>query len=146
MLKGLHLNFIRLFGKNDLQADWRVRGIRYLGLRYSTKIADMVGENVGKLFRTTKQQLELWSKLKLCWFSRIAVMKMNVLPKFNLFFLHMLLTIPNNLINSIQMFLNRFIWCNKCPRIRARVMQQNTQEGGVGVPNIRELITKELNW
>lgn len=70
-----------------LQAKWKTSGIRYLGLKYSIHISDMV-ENVGKLFRTIKQQLEHWSKLKVSLFGRIAIIKMNVLPKFNFFFFY----------------------------------------------------------
>lgn len=112
--------------------------IRYLAILYSTKITEKVEDNLGKLYNITKQQLEVWHKLNLSWFDRVAVTNMNILPNFNFLFLHMPLHVPKKLLNSIQMILNRFIWSKKkTARIRARMMQQSVYDGGIGTPNIK---------
>lgn len=79
------------------QAKWKDRGIRYLGIKFSSKIEHMVTDNVVNLLKTVKQHLEVWTKLHLSWFGKIAVIKMNVLLQFCL--KNMNLTIPQKVIN-----------------------------------------------
>lgn len=45
------------------QDRWRTRGIRYLGMIYSSKIIEVVDDNVMKLYNTIKHQLEVSHKL-----------------------------------------------------------------------------------
>lgn len=62
------------------QAKWKSRGIRYLCIRFSTNIDHMIKDSVLNFHQKIKQQCEVWTKLHLSWFGRIAVIKMNVLP------------------------------------------------------------------
>lgn len=44
------------------QAKWKNKGIRYLGIKFSSKIYEVVKDNLINLGQTVKQQLETWSK------------------------------------------------------------------------------------
>lgn len=41
------------------------------------KLEDMITDNVVKLLQQIKQRLEVWDKLHLSWFGRVAVIKTN---------------------------------------------------------------------
>lgn len=75
-------------------AKWKDNHIRYLGIRFLSKIDDMVTDNIGSLLQQVRHQLVVWTKLRLTWFGRVAVFKMKDLPKFIFVLLHLNLTIP----------------------------------------------------
>lgn len=107
-------------------------------MKIKNQIKILFLKNVRKLYNTFKQQFEVWHKLKLSWFGRVLVIKMNIPPKFNFVFLHMALHISKKLLNSVQTIINRFIWSKNPSRIRARMIQQSVHDGEAGVRNIKE--------
>lgn len=56
----------------------------------------MIEDYVQKSFSTIKQEVELWSKLQFTWMGRIAMIKMNILPRFVFIFLNMNLPAQKN--------------------------------------------------
>lgn len=59
--------------------------VRYLGIKITLKLEDLIKVNLTPLLKDVQKQLESWNKLPLPWFGPIAVIKMKVLPRF-LFF------------------------------------------------------------
>lgn len=70
-------------------AKWKDRGIRYLGIKISKNIVNMVKDNIEDLATNLLQQLRRWVKLRLTWFGRVSVIKMNVLLWILIYFLDM---------------------------------------------------------
>lgn len=56
----------------------------------------MITDNLISLLQTIKQQLEIWIKLHLTQFGKVAVTKMNVLPRFIFVFLNLNNYLKNN--------------------------------------------------
>lgn len=93
----------------------------------------MIKYNIEQLWQTVKKQCEIWAKLPITLCGRIAIVKMNILPRFLFFSTTLNVTIPIALINKIQSTTNKFIWNHKPPRIKATIMQQQIREGGLAV-------------
>lgn len=51
------------------------RGVRYLGLNFSSDLSVIVQNNFTSLINMTKNVLAHWSKLKLRWIGRISAIK-----------------------------------------------------------------------
>lgn len=98
-------------------AKWKNRGIRrYLGVKFSANLKDMIKDNIEDLWHKIKQ-LEIWTTLPISWYGRIAIIKRNVVPRFLFIFSTINLPISKKLINKIQASINKFIWSYKIPRI-----------------------------
>lgn len=64
------------------QAKWKEIDIRYLGIKFSTSVEEMILDHVVDLLQKISQQVEVWNGLPLTWLGRVTVTKMNIVPKF----------------------------------------------------------------
>lgn len=96
----------------------------------------MIQSNIGELVGKLQHQLKNWIMLTLSWLGRIVVVKMNVLPWLLFYFLDLNLAVPKKMIMNIETLISKFIWKFKPLRIKAGILQQNVQKGGLALPNI----------
>ncbi len=61
--------------------------------------------------------------------------KMNLLPRFNFFFSMLPLSPPPGYFKEINSIISKFIWNDKCPRIKLTTLQHPNSTGGLAVPN-----------
>lgn len=73
--------------KQVSSADWKQEGIRYLWIYVTSELTSLVSINLIPLVNRVKNNLANWLKLRLSWFGRVAVMKMNILLKIVFLFL-----------------------------------------------------------
>ncbi len=60
---------------------------------------------------------------------------MNLLPQFNFFFSMLPLSPPPGYFKEINSIISKFIWNDKCPRIKLTTLQHPNSAGGLAVPN-----------
>ncbi len=61
---------------------------------------------------------------------------MNLLPRFHFYFFSMLpLSPPPGYFKEINSIISKFIWNDKCPRIKLTTLQHPNSAGGLAVPN-----------
>ncbi len=60
---------------------------------------------------------------------------MNLLPRFNFFFSMLPLSPPPGYFKEINSIISKFIWNDKCPRIKLTTLQHPNSAGGLAVPN-----------
>ncbi len=65
---------------------------------------------------------------------------MNLLPRFNFFFSMLPLSPPPGYFKEINSIISKFIWNDKCPRIKLTTLQHPNSAGGLAVPNLNYII------
>ncbi len=60
---------------------------------------------------------------------------MNLLPRFNFFSSMLPLSPPPGYFKEINSIISKFIWNDKCPRIKLTTFQHTSSWGGLAVPN-----------
>ncbi len=79
--------------------------------------------------------IQRWKNLKVSLQGRISTVKMNLLPRFNFFFSMLPLSPPPGYFKEINSIISKFIWNDKCPRIKLTTLQHPNSAGGLAVPN-----------
>lgn len=68
---------------------------------------------------------------------RVAIIKINVLPRL-LYVLQMLPTnIPSKIFKKIHSIVGAFVWNNKRPRMELSKLQLPNHKGGLSIPNFQ---------
>lgn len=116
---------------------WSTMGFVYLGIHITPKFDQMFKSNFTPLFNRIKLDLERWNTLPISWLGRIALLKMNVLPRL----LYPIQMIPvlflQKTLKDIDRWFSSFIWANKRPRLRINILRLPEDMGGLGLPDIR---------
>lgn len=114
---------------------WNKHSITYLGIQLPTNLENLYAANFKPLLNNIKADLDKWDRSNFSWFGRIAILKMNVLPRI----LYALQTIPIKLPNTFFLSLTKlfrtFIWNHKRPRIQFTQLTKPKNKGGIGLPN-----------
>lgn len=64
-----------------LSFQWKTRYITYLGTEISTHLSDLYVLNYSPLLTKNRRNLASWQNVKILWFERINILKMDILPK-----------------------------------------------------------------
>lgn len=115
---------------------WSKGFIRYLGILVGKFHAEMLEGNIMSLITQIQEKCASWGVYSLSLFSRIAAIKMFLLPKILFVCLNAALTIPVKILNTFQDILNRFLWGYKRACIHSRILVQKLELGGLAVPDI----------
>uniref|UniRef100_A0A3P9IF90 HAT C-terminal dimerisation domain-containing protein n=1 Tax=Oryzias latipes TaxID=8090 RepID=A0A3P9IF90_ORYLA len=94
-------------------------------------------ENYGKLMLNLKSDLTRWEILPLSLVGRIETVKMNVLPRLLYLFQALPIWIPSSTFKILNKMISTFVWQNKKPRIRKKLLCSSKRDGGLGLPNLR---------
>ncbi len=65
---------------------------------------------------------------------------MNLLPRFNFFFSMLPLSPPPGYFMQINSIISKFIWNDKCPRIKLTTLQHPNSAGGLALPILNCII------
>lgn len=84
-----------------------------------------------------KKDLARWEVLPLSMFGRIETVKMNILPRLLFIFQSLPVWVPVLAFNTLEKFISKFVWQNKRPRIRLKILMSNKDGGGLNLPNLR---------
>ena len=116
---------------------WSPSGFVYLGVSITPTFDELYTANFPPLFKTIKADLDRWAPLPLSWLGRIALIKMNVLPRI-LYPLQMVpVLLTNKVIKVLEGWLSSFIWSGRKPRLKMSKLQMAGVDGGLDLPNIR---------
>ncbi len=116
---------------------WSPTGFIYLGVHVTPTFGQMFKSNFPPLLESIRADLDRWAPLPLSWLGRVALIKMNVLPRL-LYPLQMIpILLSNKVIKMLEGWLSSFIWSKRRPRLKMTKLQMAGCEGGLDVPNLR---------
>ncbi len=92
-------------------------------------------DNFNNILVKVKNDIQRWKNLKVSLQGRISTVKMNLLPRFNFFFSMLPLSPSPGYFKEINSIISKFIWNDKCPRIKLTTLQHPNSAGGLAVPN-----------
>uniref|UniRef100_A0A8C5QWS4 Reverse transcriptase domain-containing protein n=1 Tax=Leptobrachium leishanense TaxID=445787 RepID=A0A8C5QWS4_9ANUR len=122
--------------QRDYPYDWRKSHITYLGVKIAFSSADLFRYNYQPMLTQLRNLCMNWSKVEVSWAGRIAALKMSLLPKLLYLFRALPMALPRSYLPNLQSVLSRFVWRGKRPRVRAALLNQSIENGGMGVPNV----------
>lgn len=80
--------------------------------------------------------MEDWASLKLSLFGKISAVKMSTLPKLNFLFQNLPILTSYKILDKIEKDIRDFIWEKRKPRIKYKLLFEDTERGGVALPSI----------
>ncbi len=110
----------------------------YLGITIYKNIHKIARDNFNNILVKVKNDIQRWKNLKVSLQGRISTVKMNLLPRFNFFFSMLPLSPPPGYFKEINSIISKFIWNDKCPRIKlttTHLTPHYNSAGGLAVPN-----------
>uniref|UniRef100_A0A803TV15 Reverse transcriptase domain-containing protein n=1 Tax=Anolis carolinensis TaxID=28377 RepID=A0A803TV15_ANOCA len=111
--------------------------IKYLGIWISAKNNQLLDLNYTRIWKEIKSDLEKWKYLNISLMGRIAVIKMNILPKLLYLFQNIPIIRSTKLFKDWQKEVMRFVWKNKKARIKYSTMISRKNRGGLEVPDLK---------
>ena len=129
-----------------LDIDWNPSKFKILGIWFTNDLRDCVSLNFREKFLEVKNLYKIWLKRQITPLGRVAILKSLILSK--LVYLWILLpNPPDNQIDELQKSIFRFVWGNKNDRINRNASVQNIENGGIGIPDVRQYIKSlKLTW
>ena len=117
---------------------WSPSGFVYLGIFITPSFSQMYKSNFVPLFGKIRQDLERCHSLPVSWLGRIALIKMNVLPRL-LYPVQMIpILFSNRALKDLNSWLSSFIWSKRRPRLKMAVLQLlPSSMGGLDLPNVK---------
>lgn len=112
-------------------------GFVYLGVKITPDIDTIVATNYDPLISEVEESLNKWMTMPISVIGRINMIKMNILAKFLHLFQSLPLPLPKEFFDKLNGIFNRFIWNNKKPRLRLRLLYLPYERGGLQLPNLR---------
>ena len=116
---------------------WSKGGFRYLGVILTHTSNQLYKANYDKLISQIKNDLERWEMLPLSLVGRVETIRMNVLPRLLFLFNALLITVPVSTFIFLDKPVSIFIWQNKRPRVRLKVLCARKDKGGLALPHFR---------
>uniref|UniRef100_A0A670JTK1 Reverse transcriptase domain-containing protein n=1 Tax=Podarcis muralis TaxID=64176 RepID=A0A670JTK1_PODMU len=111
--------------------------VKYLGVNLTSKNLNLFKDNYEKCWSEVKKDLEIWSRLKLSLLGRIAVIKMNVLPRMLFLFQTLQILDKMDCFKRWQKDISKFVWQGKKPRIKFKILTDAKDRGGFALPDLR---------
>lgn len=118
--------------------NWKSTTMKYLGVTITKTTESLYGSNYDKIDKSIKKDIDRWTVLSLDFSSRIATIKMNVLPRLLYLFQALPVEIPEKQFRAWDKTISRFIWNGQRPRIKFVTLQLEKQKGGMALPNLKE--------
>lgn len=130
---------------------WETSALTYLGIWLTPRLTHTYEHNLLPLLKTISIDLKTWNAQHFSWFGRIAICKMNILPKVLYLFRNIPLKIPQSFFKTLQSIQSKFIWAHKKPRVKFTLLTQANETGGMGIPDFRNYyyashVTRIIDW
>lgn len=113
-----------------------VKKFKYLGIEVTQKNLDLFSNNYEKLWLKIEKDLVKWKSLKLSLLGRVALIKMSVLLKLTFLFQTIPIVKEKKTFDNWQRKIMRFIWLEKKPRVKLKIMIDEQKRGGLQVPHL----------
>lgn len=111
--------------------------VLYLGVRISTSLSTISSTNYALTLKRVEEDIDRWRHLPASVPARIAVIKMNILPRINFVSSMIPLAPPPGYWQKLDSLLRRYVWNGKRPSIKWSALQHSKKEGGLACPNFR---------
>uniref|UniRef100_A0A670JTV0 Reverse transcriptase domain-containing protein n=1 Tax=Podarcis muralis TaxID=64176 RepID=A0A670JTV0_PODMU len=111
--------------------------VKYLGVNLTSKNVNLFKDNYDKCWTEVKKDLDIWSRLRLSLLGRIAVIKMNVLPRMLFLFQTLQIVDKMDCFKKWQKDISKFVWQGKKPRIKFKILTDAKDRGGFALPDLR---------
>uniref|UniRef100_A0A670HXE1 Reverse transcriptase domain-containing protein n=1 Tax=Podarcis muralis TaxID=64176 RepID=A0A670HXE1_PODMU len=111
--------------------------VKYLGVNLTSRNVNLFKDNYEKCWTEVKKDLEIWSRLRLSLLGRIAVIKMNVLPRMLFLFQTLQILDKMDCFKRWQKDISKFVWQGKKPRIKFKILTDAKDRGGFALPDLR---------
>lgn len=130
----------------DFDLDWDQKPIKILGVTFTPEVFDVWQHNAPEILQKVENILAVWSKRKLTLQGKITIIKSVALSKF----VHLFLSLPNppdNLIQTLNKMLYKFLWNSGPDRIKRKVIVKNLSKGGLRMIKIDKFIhALKITW
>uniref|UniRef100_A0A803TAQ7 Reverse transcriptase domain-containing protein n=1 Tax=Anolis carolinensis TaxID=28377 RepID=A0A803TAQ7_ANOCA len=121
--------------------------LRYLGIWLTHKNAHLLENNYHVKWKEISKDLKKWANIKISLLGRIALIKMNVLPKLLYLFQNLPIIRSAKIFSTWNKEILKFVWKGKRPRIKYLTMTDSKSRGGLGLPNLRIYFeASALSW
>uniref|UniRef100_A0A670HPA6 Reverse transcriptase domain-containing protein n=1 Tax=Podarcis muralis TaxID=64176 RepID=A0A670HPA6_PODMU len=111
--------------------------VKYLGVWVTSKNIDLFKNNYETTWKGIKKDIEIWSRLKLSFWGRIATIKMSVLPRILFYFQNIPVIKGTKIFNSWNKVISKFIWQGRKPRIKFKILTDAKERGGFALPDLK---------
>uniref|UniRef100_A0A8C5LT99 Reverse transcriptase domain-containing protein n=1 Tax=Leptobrachium leishanense TaxID=445787 RepID=A0A8C5LT99_9ANUR len=115
---------------------WCDAKMKYLGTWLSPTLQDLFALNFLPLLGMIRDDLTMWNTKFLSWMGRVAVFKMNVLPRILYLLQTVPVTIPGSFFKSFRSEMIKFMWAGRKPRLRLAVLCRPKEAGGMALPDL----------
>ncbi|XP_018410174.1 PREDICTED: poly [ADP-ribose] polymerase 4-like [Nanorana parkeri] len=123
--------------KEHFHFKWQPSALKYLGVLLSSDHADLYRLNFAPLLQSTISRLQTWTSLRHSWMGRIALFKIDILPRFLYLFQTLPLTLPSSFFRQLRTALLRFIWNGKRPRLAYNILVRPKDARGLALPDLK---------
>lgn len=90
-----------------------VKRVKYLGIWLTAKCSTIKEDNYDKLTQQIQKDLDIWAKLQLSLIDRIAIIKINILPKLLFLFQLIPIRLGKQFFEHLNRMIGKFIWWGK---------------------------------
>ena len=115
---------------------WIPVGMKYLGLKLSAELTDIMEMNLAPLLQKMKNNLDKWKIINLTLWGKVNTIKMVIAPQFNYVSMMLPLTIPSHIYKQYNQMVRDYLWNGKKPRINIKKMCSPRENGGLALPNV----------
>lgn len=109
----------------------------YLGLKLTNNSAHLFKANFADLVDKLKANINAWRTLPLTMIGRVNAIKMVSLPRFLYLFQNLPIYLSTSFFKKLDSIILPFVWGYKSHRISKAHLYKSTNEGGLGLPNIK---------
>jgi hypothetical protein len=131
---------------DDYPLDWSQVPLKILGVNFSAQLSDIWVLNGPDILTKCEKLIKTWSKRNLTLIGKITVIKSLVLSKF----VHLFIALPNpptEIIKQLEQMSFKFIWSNGPDRIKRNLLMKDTEQGGLGMYDIKNFINAlKISW
>lgn len=111
--------------------------VRYLGIWLSERNTNLYENNYRTMWQKVSMDLKKWDKLNLSLSGRIAVIKMNILPRLIFLFMNLPIITNNGIFRDWNKELGKFVWRGKKARIKWIILKKESNRGGCSLPDLK---------
>ena len=131
--------------EKPLEISWTIEPLRFLGVFISYDEQMCKKLNFDDRLEKCKGILNSWKQRNLTIIGRAQIIKTFIVSQF-LYTLNAI-EMPDESITHLENLISNFIWRGGRPKLRSSVLKQPLQNGGINIPDVRNMIkTNRIGW